>query len=59
MTAPRTVVADAAQAAVVGWRDLLALSRPASWWLVAAPFAVGAYEAERTVGPALVMNARI
>jgi hypothetical protein len=56
LTAPRTVVADAAQAAVSGWRELLALSRPASWWLVAAPFAVGAYDAERTVGPALAIG---
>ncbi len=48
----RVAVHDAA----TGWRDLIRLSRPASWTWTGVAFFVGAFDAERGLGAAVVLG---
>lgn len=56
MSGPAAHIADAARMAAVGWRDLLALGQRSSWGPLVVAFSVGAYDAERSVTPALVVG---
>lgn len=50
------IAAEAARRTRLAWRTLLELSRPAGWPALAAPFAIGAFEAERTISMGLVLG---